>query len=528
MSRLLNFTSAFLRLAYEVLREQKQPMSARAIWDFAHENRHRLPDADEKLISGHTPHQTMKAKLSMHIRRYGVKSVFVRTAPGRFFLRDMLGKDMKAYDAPPLAPPGASERVLVFPTEVLDRLGRFQGIMRRPQQYYRALLNESHCRYLPRAEAERDDRHKQVVSYVLVMRHNQLLAFKRGNYTRTDELLRGSHCVGFGGHVVEADLTFFNRSDLGVADSALREVQEELQLPDEDKRRFANGEGLHLIGVLNDDSSDVGRRHIAFVFQYQVSASPKWDSPLKGEKAVTQLRWLDPATSAFSLRDFEYWSQLCLRTYFAPVVKALPSFLVRRKAPLMPPHLLCVLGPVGSGKTEAASILTRDYGYIEINSGRVLARLMGIPPIPQSNRETFQGAAQLFISTPDGPKQLAQAIWEEIKMISSPRILVDGIRNLATLDHMKRLAEGRRVGLLYVHTLPDVAYRFYQKRTNRQITIHDFLRIRESPVEKEVARMITNVDAVLYNWTGRLGYRKAIRDLMRELAISERHHGRRI
>ena len=74
------------------------------------------------------------------------------------------------------------------------------------------------------------------------------------------------------------------------------------------------------MGILNDDSSEVGRKHFAFVFRYHVKDSPTWNNPIRGEKAITQLRWLDMDPPKFSIRGFEYWSQLCLRTYFKTVV----------------------------------------------------------------------------------------------------------------------------------------------------------------------------------------------------------------
>jgi hypothetical protein len=76
------------------------------------------------------------------------------------------------------------------------------------------------------------------------------------------------------------------------------------------------------------------------------------------------------------------------------------------------------------------------------------------------------------------------------------------------------------VGVLFVHTPPDVAYHFYKARSPRSFTIHDFLSVRDSPVEQEVERLLGLSDAVLYNWGGRHMYRQALRDLMREVGIT--------
>ena len=232
----------------------------------------------------------------MHIRRHGEESPFVRTAPGRFSLRELLVDGRKPYEAVPLQPSRTVERVLVFPTRLIDKLGRFQGIRRHCAAIYAQLLRSNECKYLPRLEAESVDDHKQVVTYTLVKNGKKLLAFKRGNYTRADRFLRGFRCVGFGGHVTESDLTFFNQSDLGVRDSAVRELLEEIHLPDVDKKRLFSGEGPKLIGALNDDSSAVGRRHFAFVFEYELATSSEDSTLRKGEKAVIDLRWIDPSS----------------------------------------------------------------------------------------------------------------------------------------------------------------------------------------------------------------------------------------
>jgi 8-oxo-dGTP pyrophosphatase MutT (NUDIX family) len=346
-----------------------------------------------------------------------------------------------------------------------------------------------------------------------------LLAFKRGTYNRVEDFLRGSQCVGFGGHVAESDLTLFNKTDLGLIDSAARELFEELQIPKPDRERVYTRDALKVIGALNDDSSAAGRRHFAFVLNYEVSGDPQWQRPERNEKSITQLRWLEPERDPILLWQFEYWSQLVLREFYPDAIKAQPAFEIRRKRPLTPPHLLCVLGSVGSGKSEATNVLRREFGYSEINSGQVLAQLLDIPPVPETPREKFQALAFKFITRADGPARLAAAIWKAAITAANPRLLVDGIRQMSTLRELNSLADKRkmRVGKLFVHTPPDVAYSFYQGRSGVNLDIHDFLKLREAPVEREVYGMIGTADAVLYNWAGKPMYQAAVRRLMSQV-----------
>ncbi len=232
-------------------------------------------------IAAKTPHNTMRARLSVHVRRHGQNSIFVRTGPGHFFLRKLVDPT-KIFETRPLRAPLPAERVLASPTEWLDQRGRFQGIRTVYKGLANDLLRQSICTYMERLDAERSDSFKQILTYVMVTRGSRILAFRRGSYSSVEDYLRGSLCVGFGGHVSESDSTLFNRSDLGLADSAVRELTEELRLPAAERLRLEARQGLNLVGVLNDDSSAVGRRHFAFLFRYEVSDDPKWETPFGG------------------------------------------------------------------------------------------------------------------------------------------------------------------------------------------------------------------------------------------------------
>jgi hypothetical protein len=77
--------SEFLIVARQILESERRPMRPAELVE--HALRHRL---FSDRIAGKTPTQTMKSKLSVHVRRHGDRSPFVRTAPGRFYLRDLL------------------------------------------------------------------------------------------------------------------------------------------------------------------------------------------------------------------------------------------------------------------------------------------------------------------------------------------------------------------------------------------------------------------------------------------------------
>jgi hypothetical protein len=158
-----------------------------------------------------------------------------------------------------------------------------------------------------------------------------------------------------------------------------------------------------------------------------------------------------------------------------------------------------------------------------------MARLLGLPPIPETPREEFQRAAGAFIGEPSGVDRLVRAIAESASGSARPeRILIDGIRHVATLDKLRELDRTRKVGLLYIATPPDVAFNFYRTREAPGASIHDFLRVREAPGEEEVQDLVNRADAVIDNWFGRDQYLDAIRRLMLHLGIDPLLHTGRI
>ena len=508
--------SEFLIVAKLLMESEKRAMSPKELVNLAYKK-----NLFSDKIAGKTPHQTMKSKLSVHVRRYGEASTFVRVAPGRFYLRHLIEDPNGIYEAARLEPAPSHELVLVFPSRWLDEKGRFQGIEREWSPLLSSLFKSGVCVYMSRREAELNENYKQLLTYIMVTQNEKVLAYKRGKFTRAEQFLKGSHCIGFGGHVSATDYNLFHENDYGLKQSAMRELLEEVRVPFVDRGRLVAGEGLEIVGLLNDDSSRNGRRHLAVLMRYVASNDQSWAVPQGNEKSVTQVRWLDPAASPQSLWEFEYWSQLCLLQFYPGSEITKPMFRVRRKGPLKPPHILVVLGPVGSGKSEATRILRTDFGYREINSGRVLAEELGIPAVNENNRLYFQNKAFEYVKKDQGFRNLAAAIWKRILNKPQNRILVDGIRHRKTLEELKNFAGDRKVGVLYVHTPFNIAFNFYRSRITRSIDIRDFLVVRDNPVEAEVNDLITVADVVLYNWKGRVQYRENLIKMMKEIGFGE-------
>lgn len=503
--------SEFLTVAESVLRKHGLPLTPKQIVDYAFEH-----GLFTDRISGKTPVQTMKSKLSVDVRRNAERSRFVRTRPGTFFVRDAVPPG-QVYSAPRYERAPDRSDVRVIAPAKLDELGRFQGIKRGWRRYAKLLNSGGDVSFQARSDAEASESWKQILTYILVTGGDRVLCFKRGNFSRVEDYLRGSLCIGFGGHVTRDDFDLLTQGVSAIHRSAARELAEELRLPKVDLRRLADGKGLKIVGILNDDSSVVGRKHIAFLLRYEVSKAKEWARPARGEKSVAQLHWIERDPLPQPIWRFEYWSQLCLRTFFPELAQSLSAYRLVRPARLRDAGVLFVMGTVGSGKTEAAKLIAKYTKRNYINSGALVAELIGIDAVTPATRSEFQREAQKFISSVGGPASLGKAIAERIASAKG-RAVVDGIRQRATYEAVRtKLGARYRTASIFVHTTPDMAHNFYSARKGQAISFLDFLAVRDAPVETEVPQFLRDADAVVYNWEGRRQYERTVRALVKRI-----------
>jgi predicted NUDIX family phosphoesterase len=361
--------------------------------------------------------------------------------------------------------------------------------------------------FLSRRQAEVDPRFKQLLSYVLVRRDGEILRYIRGRYSSVDDILKGRLCLGFGGHINIADAQFdlFEAAASEVERGIFRELNEELVLPRgaQDPRR------LRPLGVINDRSSTLGDTHFAFVYELDISGVP--GAILKREKAINQLRFTPISSLGDDFAAYEYWSKLCITSLFGRVVNIKCSIHPLRNFRLGRHDVIVMLGSIGSGKTEAARLLERRFGFRLVSSGGVLAQLLG-QSLDTAGRGRFQDRALAFIQAPSGPEALATAIAEEVDATPA-RCVIDGVRNVRTLEHLKR-RYGRRMAVIFVDSTVDNAFRFFRSREDSTITFRDFIRLLNHAVEADVSKLIGHANIVVYNYGSKNSYVTALIDYL--------------
>lgn len=366
----------YLRVAQSILAQTIAPLSAREIVERG---------IEQGLFGDHTmgrtPEKSMQARLSMDILSKRDNSRFMRTSRGRFQLRPA---GIVEHDESSNSEYFAEKRVLRTPQEEVlcvsescySRHLTFQGVDADATSILRLILTQDSVTYVPRIEAEHRNDAKQFITYVFVQCANRLLYFKRSYLSRAAEFLRGSKCIGFGGHVTQADADLLSSADFGLSSCARRELSEELTLtplvtagtghdsgaielrhsgidPRQEAIKKFQSAPLELLGALNDDSSEVGRRHVAVVYRIWLNDWNVASRLTKGNSSIKGLHWLDLTKDKLELQEFEYWSQLCIRKFFPANVVSRSSYSVIRTCQTNT-HII-VTGRIGSGKSETMS-----------------------------------------------------------------------------------------------------------------------------------------------------------------------------
>src|ERR1700745_1842361 len=125
--------------------------------------------------------------------------------------------------------PLATENILVVKRSLFDELGAFQGLAFDTQRYLGALLSRGHNFFLPRAAADNDSAHKQIIPYVIVAHRDRVLHYVRGKKAVEQRLVaKGS--IGIGGHMNDPDESLFALDEAAYRTGVEREVGEEISI----------------------------------------------------------------------------------------------------------------------------------------------------------------------------------------------------------------------------------------------------------------------------------------------------------
>lgn len=192
------------------------------------------------------------------------------------------------------------EEILVISRQLFDELGAFQGIKTDVDGYLEAILDPANNFFMDRGKAEDDPSFKQIIPYALFHHNGKYLHYTRGK-SGGESRLHAQGSVGVGGHINPVD----ERADpLGKATylaGVEREIDEELNI--------TGGHQNRIVGLLNDDSNDVGKVHLGVVHIFDLES----ENVTSAEDALANLAFQSSEDLTGKLHgSLETWSRFCI------------------------------------------------------------------------------------------------------------------------------------------------------------------------------------------------------------------------
>jgi predicted NUDIX family phosphoesterase len=196
------------------------------------------------------------------------------------------------------------EQVMVVPTELFRQCGYFQGFCDQPENYLHVLLDTQNTLYLPRDQMENDPSFKQLIPYCIFqyvddrgIRH--VFQYRRGT-GQGETRLHKKRSVGIGGHISTLDTGDHSSYLVGLQ----RELDEEILIDSPHHQR--------LVGLINDDESEVGKVHLGIVHLFTIEEPKIWPR----EPEIIEAGFCPVQELLDRSGEFETWSQISLKALF--------------------------------------------------------------------------------------------------------------------------------------------------------------------------------------------------------------------
>lgn len=178
------------------------------------------------------------------------------------------------------------------------------------------LLNESSKVFIPRFIAEESDIYIHPIPYFLITNeYGEVLVYQRGKGVGESRLL-GNHSVGFGGHVdLQHVVDYIEYCELFVDEVSILDMIEtsaSVEL-DEELCGFLPVDVIEYLGIIYDDTNEVGKVHLGVVSKYTIELK---DYNGLREEELIDCGWHKPEEilkkngKEFNL---ENWSEIALK-----------------------------------------------------------------------------------------------------------------------------------------------------------------------------------------------------------------------
>ena len=199
------------------------------------------------------------------------------------------------------------EQILVVPTSVFYEIGHVQGFSAEVEKYLSQLLRPENISFRPRPEMEEDTSFKQLIPYV-IFRHTDpegnlsVFQYSRGKGSG-EKRLHEKKSVGIGGHISQEDANGVDGDPYH--EGMKRELAEEV--------RINTPHTFSLVGLINDDETEVGKVHLGIVHICDVEIP----QVVPNEVEIEGNGFVPVEDILVDLSGYETWSAICLEALFS-------------------------------------------------------------------------------------------------------------------------------------------------------------------------------------------------------------------
>ena len=184
------------------------------------------------------------------------------------------------------------ENILVIKRHHLFTNNTWNGLHTKNFSHFQHIIQHKK-EFLDRAKMEKDPTYKQVIPY-LIFTHNEQFFFMQRQSNASETRLRNKYALGIGGHIRQEDM-----EQDSVFSWAEREFHEEIS--------YNGNLTIQPIGILNDDSNDVGKVHLGLILMLQGDSNI---INIKSELKSGRLISLSECMNYFD--SCESWTQIIL------------------------------------------------------------------------------------------------------------------------------------------------------------------------------------------------------------------------
>jgi len=199
------------------------------------------------------------------------------------------------------------EQILVVPTCVFHELGHVQGFSADVDKYLKTLLRPENISFRPRPQMEDDPSFKQLIPYVIFRYTDSdgdvsVFQYSRGKGSG-EKRLHQKQSVGIGGHISQEDASGVNADPY--QEGMKRELAEEV--------RINTPHTFSLVGLINDDETEVGKVHLGIVHICDVETP----DVVPNEVEIEGNGFVPVKEVLADLSGYETWSAICLEALFS-------------------------------------------------------------------------------------------------------------------------------------------------------------------------------------------------------------------